>query len=62
MASKTSKFVPLFGSIIGGIILGLDGFEAIDFTIDYTSFWAFMAFTVGGSSAYGIFKNMRKKE
>lgn len=58
--SKLSKFVPLFGTVIGGILMILDGLDDIAFTIDYTAFWAFMAFTVGGSSAYGIFKNMKK--
>lgn len=59
--SKTSKFVPLFGTIIGGILIALDGFEDVKFTIDYLAFWAFMAFTVGGSSAYGILKHWRKQ-
>ena len=59
--SKTSKFVPLAGTIIGGILIAFDGFNDIAFTVDTSSLWAFMAFTVGGSSAYGILKHWNKK-
>jgi len=59
--SKLSKFVPLAGTILGGTMVVLDGFEDINFTLDSASFWAFMTFTVGGSAAYGIFKRMNKK-
>ena len=59
--SKTSKFVPLCGSIVGGILLAVDGFEELKFNLDYIAFWAFMGFTVGGSSAYGILKHLRKQ-
>jgi len=59
--SKTSKFVPLAGTIAGSIMIILDGFDSIAFTLDSTAFWAFMTFTVGGSAAYGIYKRMSKK-
>jgi len=59
--SKTSKFVPLAGTIAGGCMVILDGFDDINFTLDVTAFWAFMTFTVGGSVAYGIYKRMSKK-
>lgn len=59
--SKTSKFVPLAGTIAGATMIILDGFhtEAFSFTLDPSTFWAFMAFTVGGSAAYGIFKRLK---
>lgn len=59
--SNTSKFIPLAGTIIGGIMIIVDGFNDINFTLDSTAFWAFMGFTVGGSSAYGIFKRWKQK-
>ena len=58
--SKTSKFVPLAGTIAGALMIILDGFNDINFTLDSTSFWAFMTFTLGGSAAYGIYKGIKK--
>ena len=60
--SKTSKFVPLAGTIAGAILIFLDGFADINFTLDSSSFWAFMTFTVGGSAAYGIYTKMIGKK
>ncbi len=59
--SKTSKFVPLCGAIVGGILIFVDAYDTIEFTLDSSSFWAYMAFTVGGSSAYGILKHWKKQ-
>lgn len=59
--SKTSKFVPLAGTVAGAIMIILDGFDDVSFTLDSTAFWAFMTFTVGGSAAFGIYKRLSKK-
>jgi len=58
--SKTSKFVPLAGTIAGAAMIILDGLNDIQFTLDTTAFWAFMTFTVGGSAAYGIYKRLKE--
>ena len=49
--------------ILQDIMIILDGYhtEAFSFTLDVSTFWAFMAFTVGGSAAFGILTKMRKQ-
>ena len=56
--SKTSKFVPLTGTVGGIVALVVDTY--MNGTINETLFVAFMGFTVGGSSAYAIVKKLRK--
>lgn len=58
--SKTSKFIPLFGAVIGGVMIFLDGYDMVEFTLDASTFWAYMTFTMGGSAAYGILKKSGK--
>ena len=60
--SKTSKLVPIAGVIISGAVLLCDGFDDLTFTLNESAYWAFMAFTIGGSSAYGIFKHWKGKK
>jgi len=57
--SKTSKFVPLTGTVCGLALLAIDAY--LNNKINENMFIAYMGFTVGGSSVYGIFKNWRKQ-
>lgn len=59
--SKPLNFVPMIATIIGGIIIILDGLDDVSFTLDFATFSMYMVCAVSGIAAYGIYKKISKK-
>lgn len=55
---KTTKFVPIIGTI--GCLAGLMIDTYLNGEINENMFLAFMGLTVGGSATYGILKRWKK--